>query len=500
MRPRGRPRREIWSGCKRQTRGTGEHRRSVVTQSSNFHVVTIGWPVDLADEIARQSGIKFSQIAHPRHTRGDSSLRSSACDLYFIFDHPRQQMPEPDRTFLAALEQPGVPTIHNIILSDRVVSKLDYREALGYVTFVARRLEDLFYGLRPSVVIGGHDAVHGGVSLAVARYLGIPWYALNFSVIPPGLACFVDALTPSACVPVEEHSAAELRQRAEASLANFEGRGVRVPAYITPPALSFGQALRRLPRRIAVATEIVRNYQKRRLLRFTDERTSFSLLAALTRIRATGSARRALARVRTLSTPPAYPFVLFGLHMQPESTIDVWAPFYSNQLWVIELLSRAIPASHRLLVKIHKSDAANYSEDSLRRMLSRPATEFVHPLADARAFVARSDLVVSIQGTMGLEAALLGKPVIVLGDSPVTLLPSVARIGELSELPALVRRQLALVRPSRRDIVDAYAQYLSAFAPAVHNDWSRPRTELEIERLSAMFHSLIRYEKARTVA
>jgi hypothetical protein len=468
-----------------------------VTQPSNFHVVTIGWPVDLADEIAKQSGIKFSQIVHPRHTRGDSSLRSSACDLYFIFDHPRQQMPEPDRTFLAALEQRGVPTIHNIILSDRVVSKLDYREALGYVTFVAHRLEDLFKRLRPSVVIGGHDAVHGGVSLAVARHLGIPWYALNFSVIPPGLACFVDALTPSARVAVEEHSAAELRQRAEASLANFEGRQACVPAYITPPTLSFGQALRRLPRRIAVVTEIVRNYQRRRLLRYTDERTSFSLLAVLTRVRATGSARRALVRTHTLRQPPSYPYVLFGLHMQPESSIDVWAPFFSNQLWVIELLSRAIPASHRLLVKIHKSDAANYTEDSLRRMLSKPAAELVHPFADAREFVEKSDLVVSIQGTMGLEAALLGKPVIMLGDSPVTLFPTAARIGELSELPALVRRQLALTPPSRQQIVDAYADYLSVFAPAVYNDWMRPRTETEIERLSAMFRGLLKFEQAR---
>jgi len=111
----------------------------------------------------------------------------------------------------------------------------------------------------------------------------------------------------------------------------------------------------------------------------------------------------------------------------------------------------------------------------------------------------KSDLVVSIQGTMGLEAALLGKPVIVLGDSPVTLFPTAARIGELSELPALVRRQLALTPPSRQQIVDAYADYLSVFAPAVYNDWMRPRTETEIERLSAMFRGLIKYEQARVV-
>jgi hypothetical protein len=467
-----------------------------VAQSSGFHVVTVGWPVDLADDIARQSRIRVSQIVHPRYTR-DDSIRSGECTLHFLFNHPRQQMPEPDRALLAALEQPGVPTINNIILGDRVVSKLAYCEALGYVTFIARRLTELFRTLQPSVVVSGHDAVHGGISLAVARCLGIPWYALNFSVIPPGLACFVDALTPAARVAIAAPVVAETRAQAETFLANFESRRVSVPAYLTPPALSWVQALRRLPRRVAVAVDVARNYQVRGARRFTDERTGLSLLAAVRRVRANAAARRALTHVQTLGTPPAYPYVLFGLHMQPESSIDVWAPFYSDQQWVIELLSRAIPASHRLLVKIHKSDAANYSEAALRRMLSMPATELIHPFADAREFVERADLVVSIQGTMGLEAALLGKPVIVLGDSPVAQFPGASRIGELSELPALVRRQLASTRPTRAEIVSAYARYLGVFLPAVQNDWSRPRTKMEIEQLSAMFHSLMKYQAAR---
>ena len=120
--------------------------------------------------------------------------------LHFFRESPRDAIPEPDHELLWSLEAEGVPTIHNMILGDRVLSALEYREALGYATFLARRLAELFDKLKPSVVIGGFDGIHAGIALAVAKRAGVPWYALNFSVIPPGLACFCDGMTPAARV------------------------------------------------------------------------------------------------------------------------------------------------------------------------------------------------------------------------------------------------------------------------------------------------------------
>ena len=82
---------------------------------------------------------------------------------------------------------------------------------------------------------------------------------------------------------------------------------------------------------------------------------------------------------------------------------------------------------------------------------------------------------------MGLEAALLGKPVIMLGESAVTLLPSASAVGEITELPELIRRKLAETRPSRAAIVDGYAAYLAPFLPAAHNDWRVRKSEREID-------------------
>ena len=199
---------------------------------------------------------------------------------------------------------------------------------------------------------------------------------------------------------------------------------------------------------------------------------------------------RRFRRFDALESPPSSRYVLFGLHTQPESSIDVWAPFFSNQLWVIELLSRSIPPSHKLLVKIHKSDVANYSSELLERMGSFPGVELVRPFADARSFIERADLVVAIQGTMGLEAALLGKPVIMLGDSPVTLFRNASKIGELQELPQLIRRKLSEPMPTRQQSVQDYASYLAPFCPASHNDWTQKIGEQEIDNYVRLFARL----------
>jgi hypothetical protein len=401
-------------------------------------------------------------------------------------------MPAPDRQLLASLEQDGVPSVHNMIMGDRIVSKLRYSDALGYATFLAQRLAELFGEIEPSVIIGGFDAVHSGLALAVAKRMNIPWYALNFSVIPPGLACFCDRLSPAARVHMrsQPRSPVEMQSFADAALQRFENRNILAPAYIAPPPLSLAGKLGKLPRRSLALHRTVRRSLLREFVQFTEDRTSHSVGAVLENYRRTAKARKALSGIRAMDKPPAVPYVFFGLHMQPESSIDVWAPFFSNQMWVIELLSRSIPPTHKLLVKIHKSDISNYSREQLDKMQSFPGVELVAPFADTRNFIQNAGLIVAIQGTIGLEAALFGKPVIMLGESPVTIFPSASGIGEIADLPSLIRSKLAESPPSRTDIVNAYAAYMAPFSPASHNDWTARTTADEIDNYVMLFDAL----------
>ena len=113
------------------------------------------------------------------------------------------QLPTPDRALLESLECEDLPTIHNMILSDRVLASLPYEEVLAYATLLVQRFMCLFSEIRPPAIIGGFDGLHGSLALAVARKVGVPWFAMNFSTIPPGLVSCCDNLTPASAVVLE---------------------------------------------------------------------------------------------------------------------------------------------------------------------------------------------------------------------------------------------------------------------------------------------------------
>jgi CDP-glycerol glycerophosphotransferase (TagB/SpsB family) len=176
--------------------------------------------------------------------------------------------------------------------------------------------------------------------------------------------------------------------------------------------------------------------------------------------------------------------------MQPEASVDVWAPFFSNQIRVVEFLSRSLPPTHKLLVKLHKSDVSNYSPEYLATLARFPGVEIVSPYADTHEFIRRADIVFSIQGTMGLEAAMLGKPVLMFGNILGGLFPSATIVGKTTDLPALVREKLADSPPSRADVIEAFARFLVPFYPASSNDWTQLPDVTAIDGFAALFNLL----------
>ncbi len=214
------------------------------------------------------------------------------------------------------------------------------------------------------------------MALAVAKKMGMPWYALHFSVIPQGLACFCNRLSPNARILLEPDPFAQTDALAARSLHQFELREIVAPAYMAPIPRSMSDHFSSLLSRMSTVRRMLRSEGVQGLARYTDPPSRHSIASAAKYQRHSAKARKAVARNSMLQRPPSDPYVLFGLHMQPESSIDVWAPFFSNQMWVIELLSRSIPPTHRLLVKIHKSDTARYSGAELTKMTSYPGVEF----------------------------------------------------------------------------------------------------------------------------
>lgn len=463
-------------------------------QRAALRVLTVGWDQTLieglCDRIAARSKHSFSHLVHPMYDFETDGRRLSGSNIHWFFDSKHTRPPPADRQLLASLERTDVPTIHNMILSDRIVSRLGYEEALAYASFVAGRLITVCRQTQPAVILGGFDGLHGSMALAVARKLNIPWYALRFSVLPPGLAGFCDILSPASTVALRAPSVSRLRTVAETALRDFESDKVKAHAPVTPAFLDPGYILRRIPSQLGALLATFKRGRAGHHNMYTDARNTYSIGAMLRESLRFRRNALQLPRRWFIHEPPAGPFVFFGLHFQPESSIDVCAHFYSNQVRVVELMARSIPSTHQLLVKLHKSASAHYSRGQLAEFRRFPGVQLVDPHANTRAFIQRAAVVFSIQGTIGLEAALLGKPVVMFADSPTKVFPNVSTAGPLAELPELVRSKLAEKPPNRAQILDAFMSYLAPLCPASLNDWTKLPTDADIDGYVELFDLL----------
>ena len=112
---------------------------------------------------------------------------------------------------------------------------------------------------------------------------------------------------------------------------------------------------------------------------------------------------------------PDRPYVLFPMHLEPEQSILVYAPFHTNQFAVIQSVAQAMPADTVLYVKDHTVMLGNRSRSYYEKLARVPNVRLIHPDTPARDVILGSQGVVTISGTAGFEAALHGKPVFTLG-------------------------------------------------------------------------------------
>lgn len=397
-----------------------------------------------------------------------------------------ETIPSPDYGLLASLESVGVPTIRTMVLGDRVLRNRSETENLGYVTLLATRLRDALLEHEPDLVLGSFDQAHGMLGLAIAKSCGTPWVAMSFSVIPEGLVGFCRELTPNSLIAgLGRPISSSIRQQAREVMEQFRSNNMKVVAF--RPATT-------LVERMMYLRFYGRNLARR--LIYPSEYNMF--VFPTIRERLADIVRRNFNALTTpassfLRSPGARQFVLFPLQMKPEMSTDTQAPFYQDQISLVRQLADAIPIELDFIVKLHLSDPDNYSRSLLRQLMRIPRLRIAHPSVSSFSFLERASLVIGITGTPCLEAALLGKPVLIFGDSPYLKFPRTERAKRPDQLLGQIRRMLDQASATDEEIVDAYAAYIARYMPGRINDWTRPITSDELNKLVDCFRALCDY-------
>lgn len=138
-------------------------------------------------------------------------------------------------------------------------------------------------------------------------------------------------------------------------------------------------------------------------------------------------------------------YVFFPLHTEPEVSLLVYGRPYVNQIEIIRMLAMSLPVDTVLVVKEHPWMVGKRSADAYRKMLEIPRVRLADPRLEARTLIQGAAAVAVVTGSVALEAAMLGKPVITFGDCPYNLLPTrmVRRCDDPRRLQAIVRDAIA---------------------------------------------------------
>lgn len=165
-------------------------------------------------------------------------------------------------------------------------------------------------------------------------------------------------------------------------------------------------------------------------------------------------------------------FVFYPLQFHRESRVTVRAPEFYNQSWLVEYLSRKLPPGHDLFTKDHPQQLGAQPLSVIDTIIRH--SEALAPELNAHDVIEASSAVVTLNNTVGYEAILHGKPVVVLGDAFYSNLGYTYDVTEISELDATLNDAVSSEGLSEKEVVEFAHAIIEA---SVAGEWNRNSME-----------------------
>lgn len=129
---------------------------------------------------------------------------------------------------------------------------------------------------------------------------------------------------------------------------------------------------------------------------------------------------------QTLAKPPELqqPYLYFPLHYQPENTSCPLGEAFADQLLIIDMLSKCVPADWKIYVKEHSSQwhpklhgECSRTTDFYDKISEIPNVQLIPISTPNFELIDHAQAVVTITGTAGWEAVVRGRPSLIFGHA-----------------------------------------------------------------------------------
>lgn len=104
------------------------------------------------------------------------------------------------------------------------------------------------------------------------------------------------------------------------------------------------------------------------------------------------------------------PFVLYALHKQPESSIDVLGRYYEDQFKLIHAIWRSLPSGWSIYIKEHTNAIGDRGPAFYKKINRLPNAYVIDEKSSAQQLIKAAKAIFTVTGTIAYEAALMGKP------------------------------------------------------------------------------------------
>jgi hypothetical protein len=329
----------------------------------------------------------------------------------------------------------------------------------------------LYRAERWHAVVGeGPDTMANWLAFDMAHQEGIVPVGLVPSTLPPGriLTLRNHREIPGAREHFERLRRTGLTDEEEASAIALQevvlGEGTKVD-FMPPPRGRF-ELLQRVTIGGAVRRQLAFARQQQRERRagnwFVDPNpvVQWARQPAL-RLRARAADARFLNQ-----GAPGRPFAFYPLNYEPEAVLLVHSSYFENQLEVVRNVARSLPVGWELAVKEHFAMRGDRKLSFYRALQAIPNVRMLPFSSPTNRLIQQAEVVIVNVSTCGLEASLIGKPVVMFGDYPWDYAPTVRKVPALAQLPATIREAAETdLGPSHADVLAFAASWDAALPP-----------------------------------
>jgi len=199
------------------------------------------------------------------------------------------------------------------------------------------------------------------------------------------------------------------------------------------------------------------------------------------------------------SKPKKEKYIFFPLHVEWDSPIIVWNPRFIHQERLVELISKNLPAGYKLYVKSHPNDIGGNTLSQLKTIKNLPNVKLLNPSENSHDLIKNSRAVTVIAGTVGWEALLYGKPVIVFGSTYYKNIGSTYNVNNLSKINERIREALKNGKKDKQKLhrfVNAYMENVypgqMTFSALYYSNKSNRNEVLNQKNIKKISNSLIK--------